>query len=183
MHKVTFFFLFIHLHGARPNHHIHDSKEQNTNAPHSHSHSLLILPHWTVELDGGFSAAEIHIHSKWWHFTKQWNMLAAFTLQKSKFMEILNCSVSIFTYTEAPVFLLRPPERKSLPHFVWKHCLSANDLLWVERRSRLAIQCFFCVDRGDMMIAQPLPALENPLLLMVPPVFVAQVRQHSGFQC
>lgn len=33
------------------------------------------------------------------------------------------------------------------------------------------------------MIAQPSAALESPLLLMLPPVFVAQVRLHSGFQC
>lgn len=39
-------------------------------------------------------------------------------------------------------------------------------------------------DRGDnMMITQPLLALESPLLLLPPPVCVTQVCVHSGFQC
>lgn len=34
-----------------------------------------------------------------------------------------------------------------------------------------------------MMIAQPSLAFESPLLLLLPPVFVAPVSLHSGFQC
>lgn len=40
----------------------------------------------------------------------------------------------------------------------------------------------FFRDRGDMVIAQPSLALESPLLLLLPPVFVAQACLHSGFQ-
>lgn len=88
-----------------------------------------------------------------------------------------------FTYVVASALPARPPEKGTLSHVVWKHCLSANDPSWVCRKSRLAIHSPFFRDRGDTMIAQPSLALESPLLLLLPSVPVAQVRLHSGFQC
>lgn len=170
-----------------PNHHIRDCKEQNTSSPHSYSLSLLILPRWTVELDGVFSARE---HLRYTHFVndvvlgekkifKLEGFFFYFILWKWKVTREFKLQYKCFTYAEAPVLLPRLP--KSLTHFVWKHCLSTNDLSWVEKRSKLVIHSFYR-DRGDMAIAQPLLALESPLLLLLPPVFVAQARLHSGFQ-
>lgn len=72
--------------------------------------------------------------------------------------------------------------KTSLQHCVRKHYLSANDLSWVERKADWPSRFFFFLYRGDMMIVQPSLALESPLLLLLPPVLVAKVRLHSGFQ-
>lgn len=175
-------FLFIHLQGSCPINTFMITNNK-TNSPYSHSHVASSSNHCrTVELHGVFSlkrTPEICTHSQWYYWKR--------VIQIEKKNEVENVQKNV----QGKYFYLctsstKATRKKSLTQFVWKHCLSANDLLWVVEKKAdwpLSLFFFFFRNRGDMMIVEPLLALESPLLLLLPPVLVAHVRLHSGFQC
>lgn len=112
LHCIRLTFLFIHLQGAlAQSSHSGLQIAKNTNSPHSHSHILLILPRWTVELRGVFSAQE---HLRFTHIPNGVILKELHKLANEYENEAwkANCRINILPIQRASVLPPRPQERQ-----------------------------------------------------------------------